>query len=85
MHIDTDKQRCALPDMLICAYSIQVSVTQSHIERELRQLHSLQWNVFFYSNGGSWSLSKVPGTSSKHMQRHRDAAEQTVCDALLKG
>ncbi len=40
---------------------------------------------FFYSNGGSWSLSKVPGSSSKHMQRHRDAAEQTVCDALLKG
>ncbi len=40
---------------------------------------------FFYSNGGSWSLSKVPGSSSKHMQHHRDAAEQTVCDALLKG
>ncbi len=62
-----------------------VNGVQSHIERELRQLHSLQWNVFFYSNGGSWSLSKVPGSSSKHMQRHRDAAEQTVCDALLKG
>ncbi len=40
---------------------------------------------FFYIMDGSWSLSKVPGSSSKHMQRHRDAAEQTVCDALLKG
>ncbi len=64
---------------------LEVPLSQSHIERELRQLHSLQWNVFYYSNGGSWSLSKVPGSSSKHMQRHRDAAEQTVCDALLKG
>ncbi len=69
----------AIPERSVLCFS------QSHIERELRQLHSLQWNVFFYSNGGSWSLSKVPGSSSKHMQRHRDAAEQTVCDALLKG
>ncbi len=80
---DTDKKKmCYSAESLL---GLQPRPDQSHIERELRQLHSLQWNVFFYSNGGSWSLSKVPGSSSKHMQRHRDAAEQTVCDALLKG
>ncbi len=81
-HWSTMYNACMLLVKLLFDHYLQ---PEPYRERELRQLHSLQWNVFFYSNGGSWSLSKVPGSSSKHMQRHRDAAEQTVCDALLKG
>ncbi len=62
-----------------------IDVNQSHIERELRQLHSLQWNVFFTAMAARGASQKFPEVAAKHMQRHRDAAEQTVCDALLKG
>ncbi len=46
---------------LLGAFARQLlGVPQSHIERELRQLIHSNGTFFFYSNGGSWSLSKVP-------------------------
>ncbi len=33
---------------------------QSHIERELRQLHSLQWNVFFTAMAARGASQKFP-------------------------
>ncbi len=55
-------------------------LTQSHIERELRQLHSLQWNVFFFTamaaRGASQKFPEVAANtcSAIEMQQNKPFA-----------
>ncbi len=39
---------------------LRITLDQSHIERELRQLHSLQWNVFFTAMAARGDSQKFP-------------------------
>ncbi len=46
--------------MSLAEHSVQRRLVQSHIERELRQLHSLQWNVFFTAMAARGASQKFP-------------------------
>lgn len=52
----------------------------NHIRKIVESIPFIPMELF-YSNDGSWSLSRVPGS---YCQPHRAAAEMTECDELDK-